>query len=531
MPFGLHKHSNRSKQALNDQSLQGSSAATPSSSGGSPVFATGTTEVSATTQHFPLNARHQQHRIDNSSYPSFVDTAVRNTDLCNYQSFRDDSPPRSSSKRYSNTYPFAGDNSSSDEFDARNLQDQSRRYSAQVIPVEHKKHKSLFDRMRSGGSRHHQEQKTAPPADYNNTKGLSRRLSKRLDHPSPTIRTVQRNSLEQTQHWQSGQGSRSHLPSPHEAPEEDVDLYQFRDEEHQQSPVRPRFSADDYDQPQYPSQQHQTQTQYQGGPESLQNRNHLSPHLQRDNPNSASLDPYHHIHRQNSETVSQFSNESPTEYKEERRPPSAQSNNGILPAETQSSQRPDIPARTASVQPQTSKSVAHIDTMAPPSTSQQNRRTDMKQSPSNAQGQPDPRDMPPGYRQSYAGNSSSSTPSMQLGTSAGGSNPPNYSRGGSGSSHPYANQQGGENRGASEQGRSTPPPAPSERDIQDAYKELCMCPTLLPERPMLMTGQPRSTRRLRAYTSTKPPKSSNFRILLPTNAYHNLEPHSMTTSI
>jgi len=485
MPFGLHKHSNRSRQALNDQGQvfpAAGRAITQSSSAESPVFPAGTTEVSSTTttqtQSFPpVSAQNHQHWLGAFSYPYFVDTPVRDTDSYDYQSFRDDSPTRSSSKRYSNTYPDAGDYSSSDEFDAHNLQAQSRRYSTQVTPVEQKKHKSLFGRMRSGASRH-QEQKTATPSeptDYNNTRGLARRLSKRLEHPPSTIRTVQRSSIESSQpyDWQSARGSTSHLPSPHEAPDDVVDPYQIR--EHQQSPVRPRFSADDYDQPQYPSQQQfQTQAQYQGGCEPLQSRDHLSPQQQLNSPNSASLDPYRHIQRQNSETVSQLSNESPVEHKEEQRPSSAQSNNNISPAETQSSQRSDILIRTTSVRPPGLKSIIQIDTMAPPSTSQQTRRTDMKQSPSNAQGQPDPRDMPPGYRQSYAGNSTSSTPSMQMGTAAGGANPPNYSRGGSGSSHPYASQPGGENRGAGEQGRSTPPPAPSERDIQDAYKELCM---------------------------------------------------------
>ena len=106
--------------------------------------------------------------------------------------------------------------------------------------------------------------------------------------------------------------------------------------------------------------------------------------------------------------------------------------------------------------------------MAPPAGASQppRRGADSKQALQGAQGPPDSRDgPPPGYRQQFPGNS---TPTAGPGQSP--LPPPNQGpdyRGGPPQREQYSRPGGGE------QGRSTPPPAPAERDVNDAYKELC----------------------------------------------------------
>lgn len=98
--------------------------------------------------------------------------------------------------------------------------------------------------------------------------------------------------------------------------------------------------------------------------------------------------------------------------------------------------------------------------MAPPSGAPVSRRApDTKKQSNQGQGQTESRDGPP----------------------------PNYSRGGFATQPPTPGAppsatapgyrgpaQRGEQFTTGDQGRSTPPPAPNDRDVNDAYKELCM---------------------------------------------------------
>jgi hypothetical protein len=180
-------------------------------------------------------------------------------------------------------------------------------------------------------------------------------------------------------------------------------------------------------------------------------------------PASLISDPY----RQNPETVSQLSYDSPTE--QELRPVSVQSNGQSPTAYTPTAQRQEYPNRTTSIQAQ--RPISQYSAMAPPPPQQSRRAAESKQPlPGNGQGQgqPESRDgPPPGYsRGQFPANPQPPTPGLTPTTSVVGTQGPNY-RGGP----PQRDQYGPQ--GSGEQGRSTPPPAPAERDVNDAYKELC----------------------------------------------------------
>jgi hypothetical protein len=486
MPFGINRHSNRSKQALNETAGQGT--ATPSSGGSelsaSPIFA----DEARTTQP---QAFSQQARADVQPYTSSPSPAPDSDN----QQRSGDLPTRSQSTRYVSAYQPQGfqyqPGGSADDLtlDSRKHQQQGGLQPLPPPTVEPKKSKNIFDRMRSGSSRSSEQKPPPPAASYNNTAGLARRLSKRQENP-PIIRTVQqRNSVEQQRlDWQAGQDSRSHLPSPQEGNEDDsgLDPYLIREAgqgtpqialneeafQHSIRPVQgevdsPLYAADEDSRQQFEAQQQHLRDQVQQYPSEpgLQTY-HQSSGQPQVNIAPASLitsDPY----RQNPETVSQLSYESPVE-QQELRPVSVQSN-GQSPT-SYAPQRQEYPGRTTSIQ--TPRPPSQYGVMAPPpgGTQQGRRAGDSKQTlpgnPGQGQGQPESRDgPPPTYTRGQFPNNQPPTPGLTPLPSVVGAQGPNY-RGGP----PQRDQYGP--TGSGDQGRNTPPPAPSDRDVNDAYKEL-----------------------------------------------------------
>lgn len=498
MPFGIHKHSNRSKQALNDTSSAVQGTAPPQNEAPSSAsFASGTADEARTIQVPTFN---QQPRTDAPPYV-VTQSATPEIEQRTYQR-SGDLPARSQSTRYPSasypqTPPLAQAVSSADDLslDGRKPHQQGRQIpaQAQAPPADQKKSKSLFDRMRSSRTPEQKPSTTPTQASYNNTTGLARRLSKRQENP-PVIRTVQqRNSLDQQQRldWQSAQDSRSHLPSPQEGNEDEgeLDPYLIRGSDQTdshnivqglglQQTIRPVQS--DSEPPQvytsnedelYYSPQNQQQPpspiHYQQ-PEAFQQnyqQQTQSYHQQLldARPNSLLID--NQFRQQNPETVSQLSYDSPVEQREEQRPTSVQSN-GPSPTSGYTQQRQEYPARTTSIQ--NPRPLSQHTAMAPPTgASQQNRRTaDPKQTLQTAQGQGEARDGPPPSYQQQFPRAQPPTPGASPLPPPVGQQGPNY-RGGP----PQRDQYGP--TGGGEQGRSTPPPAPGERDVNDAYKELC----------------------------------------------------------
>ncbi|KAN0114814.1 hypothetical protein V8E51_004358 [Hyaloscypha variabilis] len=481
MPFGINRHSNRSKQALNDPAAQGTTG-TPSSGSAtelsSPVFP----DETRTAQPQAFN----QHQIRPDGQP-FAPQAVLDSER---QQKSGDLPARSQSTRYVSAYQPQGHQpgGSADDLtlESRKHHQGGAQILQQATPEPAKKSKNIFDRMRAGSSRS-SEQK-APPPSYNNTAGLARRLSKRQETP-PVIRTVQqRNSVEQPQvDWPAGQDSRSHLPSPQEGSEDEsqLDPYLIREagsgtpyialnEGGLQSirPVQedtepPLHSADEDHRLQFEAHQQHLREQAQqyhaeSDPQAYYQQQHPGQPQVNIDPASLISDPY----RQNPETVSQLSYDSPTE--QELRPVSVQSNGQSPTAYTPTAQRQEYPNRTTSIQAQ--RPISQYSAMAPPPPQQSRRAAESKQPlPGNGQGQgqPESRDgPPPGYsRGQFPANPQPPTPGLTPTTSVVGTQGPNY-RGGP----PQRDQYGPQ--GSGEQGRSTPPPAPAERDVNDAYKEL-----------------------------------------------------------
>ncbi|TVY36185.1 hypothetical protein LSUB1_G007213 [Lachnellula subtilissima] len=286
MPFGIHKHSNRSRQALNDQGHaaqgqgQGTAPSSIASSGDPsafpppPVFThSGEQQQYQQGQVEGQTQQQQPHTPPLLQQPAFQQ-ALPHPDSQPYQrrspaqspDFEQrpypsaaDLPSRSQSTRYSSAYPApqqqhqvlrpqAAGSADDLSLDSRRVHQQPRAQPAPAPIPEQRKSKSIFERMRASSNRLSQsDPKSLPQGQYNNnTSGISRRLSKRQDNP-PTIRTVphqQRNSLDQQRvDWQPGpQDSRSHLPSPQEGNEDDsgLDPYLIRgpDQEniHRRSP-------------------------------------------------------------------------------------------------------------------------------------------------------------------------------------------------------------------------------------------------------------------------------------------------------
>ncbi|RDL40446.1 Uncharacterized protein BP5553_00425 [Venustampulla echinocandica] len=288
MPFGIHKHNNRSKQALGDPTAQVQGPAPSSSdSSASPSFASADEKPQTSVLQQPHAESHQQPYAPPNPDPAH---AVPTDPRAFQYPTETVGPTRSQSIRYSGAYhqqqpPVLQHQYSGSADDlvlaSRNIQQQQQQHHQQpqhhqqqlqyqqqqpqqqqqfhphheqvlqpqqqqlqyqpppqpqqspVIPApapiaEQKKSRNIFDRMRAGReNRLSAEYKQAPaPGPYSNATGLARRLSKRHDNP-PVIRTVQPQSSpldQQRVDWQAAQGSRSNLPSPQETNKEDSDL-------------------------------------------------------------------------------------------------------------------------------------------------------------------------------------------------------------------------------------------------------------------------------------------------------------------
>ncbi|KAE8451947.1 hypothetical protein EG329_002111 [Mollisiaceae sp. DMI_Dod_QoI] len=488
MPFGF-KHNNRSRQALNDPAVQGTP--TQSSSGGSGTaslnFAGSDEEQSRSTQHQGFGQQPPRPEVQQPYNPPNI---VPDIDY-RFQQKSAEIPTRSQSTRYSTGYqhppappPQSG---SSDDLglNSRRQQQQGASQTLQAPIVEPKNKKSLFDRMRSSGRS--SEPKPPPQASYNNTAGLARRLSKK-ENP-PVIRTAQhaqRESGDQSQRldWQFPADSRTHLPSPQETNEDGLDPYLIREpeqrqpqgglqeESHQQPTIRPVQSESEP--PIYSSEEDRQQSEAQHLREQQIHQTKLSepssqtfyqlpgqghqPHINI-SPTSVNVSESY----RNPETVSQLSTyESPTEPQQEQRPVSVQSQNGQSP--TTHPQAIQYPHRTTSIPPQGPRPLSqHLGSMAPPGGASVSRRApETKTQGNQGQGQSESRDgPPPNYSRGNFPNTQPPTPGLS--PAPVGATVPNY-RGGP--------PQRGEQYAAGEQGRSTPPPAPSERDVNDNYKEL-----------------------------------------------------------
>jgi hypothetical protein len=526
MPFGIHKHSNRSRQALNDQAVQGQGTAPSIASGDSsasqaPFFTQSGEEqqyqqpldqaqhAQAHTPPPPPPSLQQPPTFQQHPSPDYQGHSPAQSPVPEQHTYQNSSdlPSRSQSTRYPSTYQAQqqhvlqsqADGSADDlTLDSRKVQQQGRAHPAPAPINEQRKSRSIFDRMRSSSNRLSQsDPKSQPQAQYNNTTGLARRLSKRQDNPL-AIRTVQqqqRASLDQQRvDWQPGaQDSRSHLPSPQEGSEDDsgLDPYLIQgpdqenvhrpspaQEQGQQPTIRPvqgesdraPFHQNDEGRQQFQAQQLQ-HSQQQGLHRrstsnslinyDVHNQGHHPPQQLNHQPGLIIHAPYQ---QQNPETVSQLSHDSPIEQREEQRPISVHSN-GQSPTTYQ------FPDRSSSFQGPSALSQV-VTAMAPPTgASQQNRRSaDPKQSLQGAQGQPEAREGPPGPPPNYGrgpsfqGNQPTPPGLSPLPSSVGTQG--SIYRGGP----PQRDQYGPAAPG--EQGRNTPPPQPASQDVADAYKEL-----------------------------------------------------------
>ncbi|TVY43623.1 hypothetical protein LOCC1_G005096 [Lachnellula occidentalis] len=537
MPFGIHKHSNRSRQALNDQGQaahgqdQGTAPLSIASSGDPSAFPPPPPPVFTQQQYQQSQAQvQQQHQQPPHTPPLLEQPAIQqappHSDSQPYQrrspaqspDFEQrpypsaaDLPSRSQSTRYSSAYPTpqqqhqvlrpqAAGSADDLSLDSRRIHQQPRAQPAPAPIPEQRKSKSIFERMRSTTNRLSQsDPKSLPQGQYNNTSGISRRLSKRQDNP-PAIRTVQhqQSSDQQRVDSQTGpQGSRSHLPSPQEANEDDsgLDPYLIRgpDQENdqrrspsqegqgQQPTIRP-VQSDSEPAPFHPNDEGRQQFQTQQLQHPQQHGIHHRPtsgllinyelHNQSHHPQQQVHQPGLIIHapfqQQNAETVSQLSHDSPIEQREEQRPVSVHSN-GQSPT---TYQHPQFPDRSSSFQGP--RPLPQVGTaMAPPTgASQQNRRSaDPKQSMQGPQGQPESRESPqgppPNYSRipSFQGNNQPAAPGLSPMPSSVSAQGSTY-RGGP----PQRDQYGPTAPG--EQGRSTPPPQPASQDVEALYKEL-----------------------------------------------------------
>ncbi|KUJ21106.1 uncharacterized protein LY89DRAFT_426796 [Mollisia scopiformis] len=497
----IFTHKNRSKQVLNDRLFERNS--NQSSSGGQNSGAASPNFAASDEEHNTRNPQHQgfvqqpsrpEAQQQDQQQPSYnAPNIVPDIDY-RVQQKPTEVPTRSQSTRYSTGYqqpPAAPPQSGSSDdlgLNSRRYQQQGGAQTLQAPAAEPKNKKSIFDRMRSSGRS--SESKPPSQASYNNTTGLARRLSKK-ENP-PVIRTAphsaQRESgdLSQRADWQFPADSRSHLPSPQEANEDGLDPYLIRESEpvrrqsqagllkeeiHQQPTIRPVQSepeppiyTTDEDRQQFEAQQLREQQIHHQASESSSQIYYQPPGQPHLNISPTSLDPGEGYRQQNPETVSQLSAyESPTEPQQEQRPVSVQSQNGQSP--TAHPQAREYPNRTTSIPPQGPRPLSqHLGSMAPPpgAASVSRRAPETKTSSNQGQGQSESRDgPPPNYSRGAFPTPQPPTPGMNP-APAGASVPP-Y-RGGP--------PQRGEQYAATEQGRSTPPPAPSERDVNDAYKEL-----------------------------------------------------------
>ena len=519
MPFGIHKQSNRSKQTLIDTSVSPSPSEIHSAA---PSFASVENDRSdrVTLQSFLEASRIEPQPYDPRD--SIIDSS-RTPPLAPFQT-----ASRSTSNRFSYSYPQprpgsptrqAGGSVDDLVLETQRLQQQGRRATGQQPEQRSEKKRSIFSNlMRGSGSSRTSEQLATPP--YNNS-SVGRRLSKRQENP-PVIRTDQGREELDLQHldWQSGQGSlsRSTLPSPRESPDDDddgLDPYLITEPEEDTSPdsaiqgigqllghqqrqtirtvvhsdsdspysAEPSSSESPQDYNQYSSrQQYSPEEGYShSSPESSNQIYYQSSVNSQQALNNLPESPEDHIAQRPTE-ASQSSHDFPTDYRDDQRPGSVQSG-GPSPTGTYSSVRAEYPTRTTSIAAAAAatRPVSQQTAMAPPPTgaSQQNRRSADSKQTLQMQAASDARvGPPPGYRQQLPG-SQPTAPGLSPLPAPVGNQGPNY-RGGP----PQREQYNAP--GTGEQGRSTPPPAPAERDVNDAYKELCELHDALAVQKMLI---------------------------------------------
>lgn len=324
----------------------------------------------------------------------------------------------------------------------------------------------------------HAEPKAPPIAhkpSLSNTAGLARRASKDQDIPAALRTNAQRKAVEQPRlDGQSGPGAKSSALEPtdleHDA---ESDPFLRRGSEllcaarEDGRPPTTRSVPADSDLLRYSLTDKQLEQQlhdhhkplegqgYHQSPDDrgLQQRVNISPISQ--------LTGDHQL--RNPETASQISYESLLDVREDlQRPVSAQSNGQPSASYTQLQ---EYPARATPIPPGP-RPPPHY-TMPRPGSSASPRSGDANQISQAAQGQPpESRDNPPpNYSRGQFGGGQPPTPGMSLvptGSAAG----PGY-RGGP-PQREYGSMSG-------EQGRSTPPLVPGERDVAELYKELSGC--------------------------------------------------------
>ncbi|KAG9247617.1 hypothetical protein BJ878DRAFT_414479 [Calycina marina] len=511
MPLGFHRKDNRSKPALNDPST----SSTPQSEFASATDETTPSQSQSQGQYSQNSAPLSNPITPTQEYGAGVQVT---RDHGSYQQQQHTVPARSQSTRHNNSPyspqgPYQAANSVDDlrqQVQQQEHQSHQRQPPVQKAPVEHRKSRNFFDRMRP--SRQPEQKPTTTTtshpqaaAAYNNTTGLSRRPSKRQE-TLPALRTQQRNSLETQQRldWQATHAadSRSTLPSPQEAAEDnsglDPYLKKAPEQDFPQTSIAelgtyqttvpnsdPLHIPKTDEARQHNSQAHslhnslglvQQQPQFELPP---QHRYHQPTYQQQLGTNPDSLGLLHNPYQQrnqNPETVSQISYESPIDQgrEEQTRPVSQQSNNGLSGGNTPV--RQDYPNRTTSKGPPPRPLSQYNPIMAPQPTgaSQSGRRNETKQTLQGGQAPSDSRAEAalPGYQPRGFPSGGNSTPTAGPGQSpippVVGTNPqgPNY-RGGPPQREPTIYSGGG-----GDQGRSTPPPnAPQERD-GEMYKEL-----------------------------------------------------------
>jgi hypothetical protein len=405
--------------------------------------------------------------------------------------------------------------------------------------VEQKKSRGLFDRIRSTSRTPDVNPSTPSAAGYALAPGHSRRLSRRLQN-APALRTNSAISPDKVQRggdWQTAQEPRSYLPSPQEHAEDrnELDPYLIQEveaaetrsssQEHSQKNTI-RSVPSDLEEPSGYSTQDDIASDRLSLVEALQQSQQSQLDARKSNHHQAQqLSPYpnalgisHDPYSQNFETVSQLSFDTSAEPREDI--PVSEHSNGNSPTSNSNSLRSEHTNSRTTTATGGQREPSQYSVMAPPGTSQQPRRTaDPKQAMQGNPGAPDSRDGA-NYRQQFAGNSTPTTvPAASPLPTVGG----NDYRGGPPQREQFAGPGG-------ERGRSTPPPA-TERDVNDAYKEICKFGQ---EMSLWYHAdshpQYKNTKRLKGCTSIRPLKSSSSRIPLPTSDYRSHAHPSMIAS-
>lgn len=437
MVFGIHKQSNQSKQTLDT----GVSPSTPE------VGSASSSGEEKTLLHFLQASRVDPPTYDHDStspLPHFPDSPSSSRAVPERHSF-----PHAQ-RRPRSTSPAADIAAEDLPLESQYLQSQSRRNTGQQPVQKPEKKKGLFSNLR----RTRATEEGAPIS----------KLGKRQEQPVSVQAYRERASSEQQRRGQAGLFSNSRSTLSQEGAEEDCDFVK-QSQSNNTLPLHAR---------------QQTTSTFQGGVspyfvDSPSRSQHSQEQIHSHRP-SGSADQIYYQGFNRSQQAQDFmlgtsdgqtanklyrtAQDIQPEYRDESRTGSAHSN-GPSPTGTYSSQRSDYLARTTSAGPPPTappKSLPQLPVMAPAVSSQNRKSADAKLL-LQAQAASDSRDGPPPYRPPTAPSAASNPPvSAPQGS--------NY-RGGP----PQREQSGAINAG--ELGRSTPPPTPAERDVNEAYKELC----------------------------------------------------------